>query len=193
MKLRAALLMLLVALGFTACGVSALLPEQAGFGTRPNLPPPETSWIPTVNIAPAVGWPEGHSPTAAAGLRVTMYAKGLDHPRWLSVLPNGDVLVAETNGPPKAEGANGILGRIMGFFMKRAGAATPSANRITLLRDTNADGVADARFVLLEGLNSPFGIGVPGGSFVCGQHRRRVAFSPCPWCHGHHAARHQTA
>jgi glucose/arabinose dehydrogenase len=158
MKLRAALLLFVVALGFTACGVSTRLPVSAGFGARPNLPAPETSWIPTVNIAPAIGWPEGNSPTAAAGLRVTAYVKGLDHPRWLSVLPNGDVMVAETNGPPKAGGANGIMGRIMGFFMKRAGAATPSANRITLLRDADHDGVAEARFVLLEGLNSPFGM-----------------------------------
>ena len=157
MKPRSVLLMLLVGLGFTACGVSALLPESAGFGVRPNLPLPETSSIPTVNIAPAIGWPDGLSPTAGTGMRVSAFARSLDHPRWLCVLPNGDVLVAETNGPPKAESAKTILGRITGFFMKRAGAATPSANRITLLRDNDGDGVADVRFVLLEGLNSPFG------------------------------------
>ncbi len=158
MKSRSALLLLSVALGFTACGVSALLPESAGFGARPSLPPPESGWIPTVNIAPAIGWPAGYSPTAAAGMRVTAYARGLDHPRWLCVLSNGDVLVAETNGPPKGDGASGIMGMITGLFMKRAGASTPSANRITLLRDTDKNGEADARFVLLEGLNSPFGM-----------------------------------
>ena len=138
------------------------LPESAGMGPKPTLPKPKTSLIPTVNIAPAIGWPSGMMPTAPAGTQVKAFASGLDHPRWLLVLPNGDVLVAESNAPAKPDDAKGIRGWIMGLVMKRAGAVTPSANRITLLRDTDADGIADVRSVLLEGLNSPFGMALVG-------------------------------
>ena len=100
------------------------------------------AWV-VVQLPPAKGWPEGGKPTPAAGLMVSAYASGLDHPRWLYTLPNGDVLVAETNAPPKPEDSKGIKGRIMKMVMKRAGAGTPSANRITLLRDADGDGVAD--------------------------------------------------
>jgi glucose/arabinose dehydrogenase len=93
---------------------------------------------------------------------VKVFASGLDHPRWLHVLPNGDVLVAETNTPPKPDDAHGIKGWVMGLVMARAGAVTPSANRITLLRDTNGDGIADFRSTLLEDLNSPFGMALVG-------------------------------
>jgi glucose/arabinose dehydrogenase len=93
---------------------------------------------------------------------VTAFARNLDHPRWLYVLPNGDVLVAETNAPPKPDDAQGIRGWLMGLVMQRAGATVPSANRISLLRDTDGDGVADFRSVLLEGLNSPFGMALVG-------------------------------
>jgi glucose/arabinose dehydrogenase len=95
-------------------------------------------------------------------MRVAAFASGLDHPRWLYVLPNGDVLVAETNAPPKPDDGLGLKGWVMGLVMKRAGAAVPSANRITLLRDTDGDGVADFRSVLLEGLHSPFGMALVG-------------------------------
>jgi glucose/arabinose dehydrogenase len=103
------------------------------------------------------------TPVAAAGTRVAAFASGLDHPRWLYVLPNGDVLVAETNAPPKPDDAKGIKGWVMGLVMKQAGARTPSANRITLLRDSDGDGIADLRTVLLDGLNSPFGMALVGG------------------------------
>ena len=126
------------------------------------LPAPEKSLIPTVNIAPAIGWPSGRLPTAPAGTQVGAFASGLDHPRWLYVLPNGDVLVAESNAPAKPDETKGLRGWIMGLVMKRAGAATPSANRITVLRDTDGDGVADVRSVLLERLNSPFGMALVG-------------------------------
>ena len=150
-----------------ACGETALLPVAAGSGPQPELPPPRKTLLPTVNIAPAKGWPRGVMPEPAPGLQVKAFAAGLEHPRWLFVLPNGDVLVAETNAPPKPEDAKGVKGWAMGLVMKRAGAGVPSANRITLLRDTDGDGVADLRSVLLEGLNSPFGMALVGdGLFV---------------------------
>lgn len=159
--MRRALLLAALA-SLAACGETATLPAAAGFGPAPQLPPPNPTLIPTVNIAPATGWPEGTMPTPAPGLRVTTFASGLDHPRWLLVLPNGDVLVAESNAPPKPEDSQGIRGWIMGLVMARAGAGVPSANRITLLRDTDGDGVADQRSVFLEGLNSPFGMALVG-------------------------------
>jgi glucose/arabinose dehydrogenase len=144
------------------CSEMATLPVAAGMGPQPVLPAPQQRLIPTVNIAPATGWPTGQMPKPADGLRVNAFAVALDHPRWLYVLPNGDVLVAETNAPPKPDGASGLRGWVMGLVMKRAGARVPSANRITLLRDTNTDGSADQRWVLLEGLNSPFGMALVG-------------------------------
>ena len=145
-----------------ACAESAHLPMSAGIGTQPTLPPPRHTLLPTVNMAPALGWPEGRTPMAAAGLRVQAFARDLDHPRWLLVLPNGDVLVAESNAPPKPDDSGGIKGWVMKLMMKRAGAGTPSANRITLLRDSDGDGVADQRHVFLSGLNSPFGMALVG-------------------------------
>lgn len=155
---------LVAALTLAACGEMAKLPVSAGTGPKPTLPPPNQTLIPTVNIAPAVGWPEGGKPESAPGTQVAAFASGLDHPRWLYVLPNGDVLVAETNAPPKPDDAKGIKGWVMGLVMKKAGAGVPSANRVTLLRDTNNDGVADVRTPLLEGLNSPFGMALVGNS-----------------------------
>jgi len=152
----------LLALALTGCGDTATLPVAAGTGPRPTLPPPHVTLIPTVNVAPADPWRPGQTPQAAAGLRVQAFAGGLSHPRWLHVLPNGDVLVAESNAPPKPEDGRGIKGWVMGLMMKRAGAATPSANRITLLRDADGDGVAEQRSVLLQGLNSPFGMALVG-------------------------------
>lgn len=149
----------------TACSEMETLPESAGVGVRPTLPQPRSTLIPTVLIAPATGWPAGATPTAAAGLAVNAFASGLDHPRWLHVLPNGDVLVAESNAPAKPEASTGIKGWIMKLVMKRAGAATPSANRITLLRDTDADGIADVRSIFLSDLNSPFGMALVGSTF----------------------------
>jgi glucose/arabinose dehydrogenase len=142
----------------------ATLPLKAGTGPAPTLPPPAHTLLPTVHIAPAKGWPEGAKPTAAAGLAVAAYATGLDHPRWLYTLPNGDVLVAETNAPPKPEDSKGIRGKIMKMVMKRAGAGTPSANRITLLRDADGDGVAETKSVFIDGLNSPFGMALVGNT-----------------------------
>src|SRR4249920_3540964 len=146
----------------SACGDAAKLPDQAGIGPNPTIPPPNSTLIPTVNIAAAKGWPEGAQPTPASDLAVNAYATGLDHPRWLYVLPNGDLLVAETNGPPRPDNANNLKGWVMKTLMKRAGGAVPSANRITLLRDANVDGIPETRTVFLTGLNSPFGMALVG-------------------------------
>jgi glucose/arabinose dehydrogenase len=147
------------------CGGRARLPLDAGVGANPQIPPPEKSLLPTLNIAPAKGWPPGGKPIAGDGLSVTAFAAGLDHPRWLYVLPNGDVLVAETNAPPKPQDGKGIRGWVQKKVMKRAGSITSSANRITLLRDTKGAGVADQRFVFADGLNSPYGMGLVGNQF----------------------------
>ncbi len=156
---------LVVLLSLAACRESATLSVEAGTGPSPALPAPDKRLIPTVKIAKATGWPAGALPTAAAGLSVAPFAVGFEHPRWLYVLPNGDVLVAETNAPPKPEDGKGIKGVIMRAAMKRAGAATPSANRITLLRDANGDGVVEKRTVFLENLRSPFGMALVGDRF----------------------------
>ena len=125
-------------------------------GRNPKITAPREQMLPTVKIADAVGWPAGTRPTAAPGLAVQPFATGLEHPRWLYRLPNGDVLVAETNSPPRP--ARGITTRVMNFLLGKAGAGVPSANRITLLRDANGDGVAEARTTFMTGLNSPFGM-----------------------------------
>ncbi len=161
---RLAATLLGAALALAGCGETATLPVQAGTGPQPVLPAPNRTLIPTVNIARATGWPAGAAPQPAPGTRVAAFASGLEHPRWLYVLPNGDVLVAETNAPPRPEDGKGIKGWVMGLLMKRAGAAVPSANRITLLRDADGDGVAELKTTLLEGLNSPFGMVLVGDS-----------------------------
>ena len=148
-------------LTLTACS-SGKLTSVTGIGPNPNLPQPQKSLFPTINIAPAIGWPATAMPTAVAGTTVTAFFRGLDHPRWLYVLPNGDVLVAETNSPSKPEAGKSFRGWVMGKVMKKAGAGVASANRITLLRDSDGDGVADVHSVLLQGLNSPFGMALVG-------------------------------
>ena len=179
-RFRSLVASLTASLVSTACGDMSKLPQAAGFGPNPTLPAPQKSLIPTVNIAPAVGWPTGTHPITAVGTRVNEFARDLDHPRWLYVLPNGDVLVAESNAPSKPDGAKGIRGWIMGLVMKRSGAATVSANRITLLRDTNADGIADVRSVLLQGLNSPFGMALVGSNLYVANSDSVVRFPYVP-------------
>jgi glucose/arabinose dehydrogenase len=152
-------------LALTACGGTARLPLDAGVGPNPQIPTPDKSLIPTLNIAPAKGWGDGQQPVAAPGLAVTAFASGLDHPRWVYVLPNGDVLVAETNAPPKPEDGKGIRGWVQKKIMKRAGSVTPSANRITLLRAAPGAGVAAQRFEFLTNLNSPYGMALVGDQF----------------------------
>jgi len=138
------------------------LPADAGMGPDPQLPAPNKTLFPTVNVATADPWAAGATPVAAPGTTVNAFATGLDHPRWMLVLPNGDVLVAETNAPPKPDDGKGVRGWIMKQLMKRAGAAAPSANRITLLRDADGDGIAETRSVFAQGLTSPFGMALIG-------------------------------
>lgn len=148
------------ALLLAGCGESSNLPEGAGVGPNPTLPEPTSNLIPTINIAPAKGWSGDARPAAASDLTVAAFGQVLDHPRSLHVLPNGDVLVAETNSPPRASG--GVRGWFEGMAMKQAGAAVPSPNRITLLRDADGDGVAETRSVFLKDLDSPFGMALVG-------------------------------
>jgi glucose/arabinose dehydrogenase len=169
----------LIALAFVlgGCGESAKLDVSQGFGPNPKLPAPVKTLFPTVNIAEATGWPAGAAPQAAQGLRVNAFADGLDHPRWLLALPNGDVLVAETNKPPKPEDKEGgIKGWIAAKLMKKAGAGVPSANRITLLRDADGDGVAELRTPFLTGLFSPFGMALVGRTLYVANADALVAF-----------------
>ena len=166
-----------LAASLVACGETSNLRVEDGTGPSPKLPEPNKTLIPTVNIAPAVGWANGAKPIAAPGTQVAAFAEGLDHPRWLYVLPNGDVLVAETNAPPKPEDSKGIRGWVMGKVMDRAGAAVPSANRITLLRDGNHDGVAETRSSFIENLNSPFGMTLVGNDLYVADTDRLLRFT----------------
>lgn len=154
------LTMLCPPLLLVACAAPA--ERDTGVGSQPTLPAAKRQMIPTVNIAPAEGWPPGEMPIPAAGLQVTPFAVGLDHPRWLLVLPNGDVLVAESNGPAGKSGIRGVKGALMKQVMGKAGAGTPSADRITLLRDADGDGVAELKTVFATGLHSPFGMALVG-------------------------------
>ncbi|WP_397451866.1 PQQ-dependent sugar dehydrogenase [Pseudomonas sp. NA-150] len=168
--------LLLLTASITACADTSRLQVSDGTGPTPMLPAPTTSLMPTVNIAPAVGWTKEAKPLAAPGMQVVSFAKDLDHPRWLYVLPNGDVLVAESNSPPKPDDSPGIRGWITKKVMSRAGADTPSANRITLLRDLDHDGVAETRTVFLDNLNSPFGMTLVGNDLYVADTDRLLRF-----------------
>ncbi|MFT0518046.1 PQQ-dependent sugar dehydrogenase [Pseudomonas faucium] len=171
---------LLLVASLAGCAETAQLQVSDGSGPTPRLPAPNNTLIPTVNIAPAVGWPQGAKPKAAPGTQVTAFASGLDHPRWLYVLPNGDVLVAETNAPARPDEGKGIRGWVMGKVMQRAGAGVPSANRITLLRDADHDGVAETRSTFIEGLHSPFGMALVGNDFYVADTDKLLRFRYVP-------------
>jgi glucose/arabinose dehydrogenase len=155
-------LLIVTASAVAGCGATARLAVADGTGPKPILPAPRRSLLPTVNVVTAKGWTGDEKPTATQATTVAAFARALDHPRWLHVLPNGDVLVAETNAPPRPEYAKGIKGWFFKRYQKKAGGAVPSANRITLLRDADGDGVAEIRSALLAGLNSPFGMALVG-------------------------------
>jgi hypothetical protein len=156
------LFLLVAALSAAGCGTPARVPISAETGVHPVIPPPKESLIPVINVVTARGWTDESTPVAADGLAVRAFARGLDHPRWLYVLPNGDVLVAETNAPKRPDDGRGIKGFFFRLFQRKAGGAVPSANRIVLLRDTDGDGVADTRAVFLSKLYSPFGMVLVG-------------------------------
>ncbi|WP_426152825.1 PQQ-dependent sugar dehydrogenase [Pseudomonas sp. DC3000-4b1] len=173
-------LIALLATSMAACGESAKLQVSDGTGPSPKLPAPNKTLVPTVNIAPAVGWPVGVTPKAAPGTQVKAFAEGLEHPRWLYVLPNGDVLVAETNSPAKPDDSKGIRGWVAEKVMSRAGAGVQSPNRITLLRDQDGDGVAETRETFLKNLNSPFGMTLVGQDFYVADTDKLLRFKYQP-------------
>lgn len=152
----------------------AKLSPEAVSGAKPNLSEPRIQSIPTVKIARPIGWQNGAMPTPAAGLAVSAFATGLDHPRWLYELPNGDVLVAETNSPPRQK--DGIADYVMAWLMGKAGAGVPSADRISLLRDTDGDGKADLKTAFITGVASPFGMALVGGRLYVGAHDALLAY-----------------
>jgi glucose/arabinose dehydrogenase len=145
-----------------SCGSPARLPVSAETGVHPVIPRPKESVIPVINVVTAKGWPNDATPVAGEGLTVRAFASGLDHPRWLYVLPNGDVLVAETNAPSRPDDNKGIKGFFFKVFLAKGGGSAPSMNRIVLLRDTNGDGVADTKSIFLSGLYAPFGMTLVG-------------------------------
>jgi hypothetical protein len=162
------------------CSSAARLPVSAGTGPHPTLPAPDKAPIPLVHVVTAKGWPEGARPVAAEGTAVAAFARGLVHPRWLYVLPNGDVLVAETNGPERPQDNKGIKGWFFKHFQKKANGDVPSPNRITLLRDSDGDGVAETRSVFLPGLESPFGMALVGNVLYVANTNAVVRFPYTP-------------
>jgi glucose/arabinose dehydrogenase len=163
MPMRLYPLLLTTTLALSACGHRSSGDPSRAQGPRPQLDQPQSSTIPTVNVAKGEGWPAGKMPLAADGLKVNEFAGGLKHPRWLYVLPNGDVLAAESDSPGTDKTGGNIKGTIQSLLMKKAGSDTPSANQVSLLRDTDGDGVADAKSLLLTGLYSPFGMALANG------------------------------
>jgi glucose/arabinose dehydrogenase len=174
------LFLILPLLLLAACGEKADLPVTAGQGPSPTLPAPKKTMLPTVNFAKVVGWAAGEKPVPAAGLAVAAFADGLAHPRWLYTLPNGDVLVAETNGPPRPEDEAGIMGKVAKFVMTRAGAMVDSPNRIILLRDADGDGVAELKTSFLTGLYSPFGMVLVGNDLFVAEADKLTRFAYVP-------------
>ena len=174
---RPLLVVSILALTVAACADRPPVPEAERFGPNPTLPAPANSILPTVNIAPATGWPAGRMPVAADGFQVAAFAGDLDHPRWLYRLPNGDILVAETNAPARADKKTpGLRDWIQGLVMQRAGARAESVDRITLLRDADGDGTAELKTVFLDNLHSPFGMALVGDRLYVANADALVAF-----------------
>jgi glucose/arabinose dehydrogenase len=183
------ILLIVLALAFVACtACSSMGATEQGpvaspantVGANPSLPAPEKKLVPVLQIAEAKGWPPGMMPKASAGVKVTAFAKDLAHPRWVYVLPNGDVLVAESNAPERPEQGKGIRGKVQKAAMKKAGATVPSANRITLLRDADGDGVAELKNIFAQELNSPFGMTLVGDQLYVANTDAIVKFTYTP-------------
>jgi glucose/arabinose dehydrogenase len=164
-----------------ARGNPSNLPLGASEGTQVEIRAPETETIPTIGIAKPIRWAANEAPTPAHGLAVNRFAAGLNHPRTLLTLPNGDVLVAESDHPRVEGEGGGLFGVIQRFFWNRAGAGNPSPNRIVLLRDADGDGNAEARFVLREkDLDSPSGMAWVDGTLYVANHNAVLAFTFMP-------------
>ena len=169
----------LAALSLTACSMKPGSADPfVGFGPNPPLASPQKALLPTVGVPDVVGWPAGAAPTAPAGFTVTRYAEGLDHPRWLYVLPNGDVLVSESASEPSpADKSNqGIKGFFQKMLMKKVGSVKPSPNRIYLLRDTDGNGVAETKTLFAQGLTRPFGMTLVGNTLYVANDNGVVSF-----------------
>ncbi|CAN5249491.1 sorbosone dehydrogenase family protein [soil metagenome] len=171
------LVLLLVAGGvfwYLARGDTAQLTDDQSIGRTPVFTTARREIIPTINIAEVEGWKAGEKPIVAKGLTVERFADGLSHPRSMLRLPNGDILVAETNSPPRPVG--GIKDRVMGYLMNKAGAGGASPNRIILLRDTDGDGKAEVKTTFLTGLNSPYGMALIDGTLYVANTDSLMAF-----------------
>jgi len=175
MNMKPLLLSTLSALVMSACGESAKHDISTGMGAQPTLPKPVKTLIPTVHVAAVVGWNNANKPNAAPGLKVSAFAAGLEHPRWLYELPNGDILVAETNF--EMQGLEGsIKGWFAKYFLTKAGATGVSPDRISLLRDADGNGEAETKTTFIEGLHSPFGMALIGDTFYVANADRIVSF-----------------
>jgi hypothetical protein len=173
---KALILASVATLALSACGPNANLPREASYGPNPQLPTPEQQIVPQNNTAGSATWKDGETPTPAPGLAVKAFAKNFQHPRWIYVLPNGDVLVAETNKGTSWADTMGYGGWLESLVRRLEGLRAKSANRITLLRDTNNDGVADVRETFLSDLNAPFGMALVGDTFYVADTDALLAF-----------------
>ncbi len=180
-KILIALVVLLVVAAAVLWWLTRPVPAQYSLeetsGTDPVLAEPDPQLIPTVGVSKPIGWAEGEAPTAAEGLVVNRFAEGLEHPRVLYTLPNGDVLVTLTNAPERPVAGGWLVNVVAGFLFREAGAAVPSPNQLVLLRDTDADGTADEQHVLREAdLNSPSGIAWHDGNLYIANHDAVLRF-----------------
>ncbi|HEC58082.1 hypothetical protein LCGC14_1338930 [marine sediment metagenome] len=175
MTIKPLIFPMLIAFALSGCGESARNDVSAGTGPNPVLPEPVKTLLPTMNIATAIGWENGNKPIPMQGVKVNAFASELEHPRWLYELPNGDVLVAETNFAKK-ELDKSIKGWITKYFLNKGGAKAESAERITLLRDADGNGIAETKSVFISGLHSPFGMALIGDVFYVANADNIVSF-----------------
>ena len=169
-----------VSLAATGCGVPARVPVAEQSGPRPVIPKPSVSLIPVMKVVTPRRWTAGETPVAASDLSVKAFARDLHHPRSIFVLPNGDVLVGETNAPKRPDDAKGIKGFFFRFFQSRSGGGAPNENRLVLLRDTDGDGVADVKTIFLAHLHSPFGVALVGNDLYVANTDAIVKFPYTP-------------